>query len=634
MRSGAGVSSKRRSAWGFALWHPRITVLVALAASLLLIGTDAAAADLFVAQGASGGDGSEAAPYGTIAEALAVASSGTTIHIGAGSYPESIFLNGRQNLTFVGAGMDTTHLVGSGDAFVAQQSSNITLRDLHVASPTGRGIIAQAASLTLDRVSTVGNRSYNVLGVGYLGTNTTLVIQNSKLDQSQVGNGLRLEGGVTATVQDSTIDANGTAPGITSISGRGVEMFVDSVLTLERTSVSDNFFGGVLLTQTARATIRESSIVRNGHNGIAFNASSWGDIHDNDITLNGMRGTRGPTTGFNGIEIQDGWSGPAMNIHDNTIASNTTNGIYIGGGGSQVTVANNYLYNNFVGLSVWQQGQVVVRGNTFELPIPQGNEEGIYMGGAGVSVTIGGSTPAQRNTFTNYIGNPALHCDPVGGQPTTVCADAWNVFQNCDLPNIGCTCWADPGPTFVDVSSSHQFFSWIESLVDAGITAGCSASPPLYCPNAAVTRDQMAVFLLRGIHGAGYQPPAATGMTFTDVSTSTPFASWIEQFSREGITAGCTASPPQFCPGGGVTRAHMAVFLLRAKHGATYLPPDATGMFADVPVTHPFADWIEQLWREGVTGGCGTSPLRYCPEDPVTRGQMAVFLVRTFQLPL
>jgi len=83
-----------------------------------------------------------------------------------------------------------------------------------------------------------------------------------------------------------------------------------------------------------------------------------------------------------------------------------------------------------------------------------------------------------------------------------------------------------------------------------------------------------------------------------------------------------------------VTRGQMAVFLLRAKHGADFQPPDATGIFADVPVTHVFARWIEQLAREGVTSGCGTSPAVYCPEDPVTRGQMAVFLVRAFNLPL
>jgi hypothetical protein len=145
----------------------------------------------------------------------------------------------------------------------------------------------------------------------------------------------------------------------------------------------------------------------------------------------------------------------------------------------------------------------------------------------------------------------------------------------------------------------------------------------------------MAVFLLRGIRGAGSQPPAAAGTMFTDVPASQPFAKWIEQLAREGITGGCSTNPPQYCPDDSVTRGPMAVFLLRARHGAGYDPPAATGtMFGDVPTSHPMAKWIEQLAREGITGGCSTSPPQYCPEDPVTRGQMAVFLVRAFNLPM
>jgi hypothetical protein len=51
-----------------------------------------------------------------------------------------------------------------------------------------------------------------------------------------------------------------------------------------------------------------------------------------------------------------------------------------------------------------------------------------------------------------------------------------------------------------------------------------------------------------------------------------------------------------------------------------------------VPVGHPFAPWIEQLAAEGVTGGCGVG--KFCPDEPLTRAQMAVFLVRAFDLPL
>ena len=74
----------------------------------------------------------------------------------------------------------------------------------------------------------------------------------------------------------------------------------------------------------------------------------------------------------------------------------------------------------------------------------------------------------------------------------------------------------------------------------------------------------------------------------------------------------------------------MAVFLLKTEHGPTYVPPACNGDFADVPCPSPFADWIEQLAAEQITGGCGGG--NYCPQNPNTRGQMAVFITKTFNL--
>jgi hypothetical protein len=187
--------------------------------------------------------------------------------------------------------------------------------------------------------------------------------------------------------------------------------------------------------------------------------------------------------------------------------------------------------------------------------------------------------------------------------------------------------------SFADVRSGQSFWLWIEALYQAGITGGCSVDPPMYCPDQVVNRGQMAVFLLRGIHGRDYTPPPASGV-FADVPKGHPFAAWIEELFAEGITGGCDTSPLRYCPDQSVARGQMAVLLLRSAHGPSYEPPAATGIFADMPKGHPFARWIEQLFTEGITGGCDTGPLRYCPDDLVTRGQMAVFLVRTFDLPL
>jgi hypothetical protein len=77
----------------------------------------------------------------------------------------------------------------------------------------------------------------------------------------------------------------------------------------------------------------------------------------------------------------------------------------------------------------------------------------------------------------------------------------------------------------------------------------------------------------------------------------------------------------------------MAVFLLKTEHGSGYTPPGCTGIFGDVACPSPFADWIERLYAENVTGGCQVSPLLYCPGSSVLRGQMAAFLSKTFNLP-
>ncbi len=184
---------------------------------------------------------------------------------------------------------------------------------------------------------------------------------------------------------------------------------------------------------------------------------------------------------------------------------------------------------------------------------------------------------------------------------------------------------------FSDVPGSHWAWQYIERLYNAGISGGCVTQPTLqYCPASTVTRAQMAVFLLRGMHGSSYVPPPASGTRFTDVSQASFGAAFIEQLALEGITSGCGGT--NYCPNSPVTRSQMAVFLLRAKHGSAYVPPTASGTrFGDIPASYPTAAWIEQLAAENITGGC--SGVNYCPANPVTRDQMSVFLVRVFNLP-
>jgi hypothetical protein len=74
---------------------------------------------------------------------------------------------------------------------------------------------------------------------------------------------------------------------------------------------------------------------------------------------------------------------------------------------------------------------------------------------------------------------------------------------------VGWRYQVSPAPnsaTFNDVPTTHPFFQFVEALAASGITAGCQTSPPLYCPNAPLTRAQMAAFLSKalGLYWGGY----------------------------------------------------------------------------------------------------------------------------------
>jgi SpoIID/LytB domain protein len=115
--------------------------------------------------------------------------------------------------------------------------------------------------------------------------------------------------------------------------------------------------------------------------------------------------------------------------------------------------------------------------------------------------------------------------------------------------------------------------------------------------------------------------------TFEDVRPGMFAFSQINTIGNKGITSGCATNPPLYCPSAPITRAQMAVFLLRAMgHGDPSHLPAYRGIFADVPASDPLARYIEHLYDHGITAGCGGS--RFCPNDSVTRGQMAVFLLR------
>lgn len=179
-----------------------------------------------------------------------------------------------------------------------------------------------------------------------------------------------------------------------------------------------------------------------------------------------------------------------------------------------------------------------------------------------------------------------------------------------------------PGGSFYDDDEMWQE-GYIEALAATGITRGCD--PPdndHFCPDYSVTRGQVASFLVRALD----LPPATVTDRFTDDDES-PHEADIDALVAAGISRGC--NPPendQFCPDRPVTRGEMAAFLVR---GFGYPTPAEIDTFGDDDYS-VFEPDIEALVAAGITSGCDVG--RYCPEQPILRKNLAVFLSRAMQL--
>jgi hypothetical protein len=150
-------------------------------------------------------------------------------------------------------------------------------------------------------------------------------------------------------------------------------------------------------------------------------------------------------------------------------------------------------------------------------------------------------------------------------------------------------------------------------------------------PSALVNRGDTASLLMTAIHGAGFVPPPASGI-FADVPHSHSAAAAIEQVYRDGVTSGCGTAPRLFCPANLLTRAEMAVLMLRARYGSGYAPPPATGhVFDDVPLSHWAAPWIERLYALGITAGCGVR--KFCPATQLSLWELETFIGAAFGTP-
>ena len=235
-------------------------------------------------------------------------------------------------------------------------------------------------------------------------------------------------------------------------------------------------------------------------------------------------------------------------------------------------------------------------------------------------------------TATNYLAaNPPLvtdeqveafrqaavmHCDgdgPINFDGYFV-ANPWAVqYRHMDhdrFPTNTSTTDAGVHKPAIDALAQH-----VPGIFDG---TGCQQG---FCPDRQLQRWEMAVWLV-GVLDRSHPTPQTT-TRFDDVNTDLWWAPYTDRLAELRVTAGCATGPLRFCPTKAVTRAQMATFFVLAFD----LEPAPSAGFTDTQGnTHEAG--INAIAAAGITAGCKTDPPSYCPQQPVTRAQMATFLAR------
>jgi hypothetical protein len=114
---------------------------------------------------------------------------------------------------------------------------------------------------------------------------------------------------------------------------------------------------------------------------------------------------------------------------------------------------------------------------------------------------------------------------------------------------------------FQDVETSDLDARFMEQLFTDGVTAGCATGPARFCPEAAVTRRQLAVWLVGAIYGS--DQTSGSSALFNDLELDDLIAPFAEKLFTDGVIDGCATDPLQFCPDQVVTKFQAAAMLAR-----------------------------------------------------------------------
>lgn len=417
---------------------------------------------IYVRAGAAGGNGTFAAPFGTIGAAFNVVTAGGVVRIAPGTYPETVEvfgpavqyapgLFGKNDVKFLGVHPHAVRITpASGDSFSLVGSTGTVLQRMHLNATNGRGVamIGGAGSVNPELPGATAtmrfNRFQEVLSYGVLitGTSNATLLFN-EINRSRTKSGVGMQGGTPmATIFGNDISENGYTIGGSPFSndGNGIEAQASSTLSASNNQIRLNNRFGVIAIVDTDIQLVSNTIEGNRGNGIIVCGSGAGDtstatVTSNWIAGNGTAGVR--FDGFNGLEIFTTCT-LGQTVSGNAFIGNSLNGIYHGSATAVIT--NNTFSQNTIGITLNSVASsaapvnATIRGNTFT-----SNElDGVYAARSGstLTATIGGTSAGQSNSFSGHSLH-AIGCET--GQEALTCPSGGNTFAT-PSDNIEGTC--------------------------------------------------------------------------------------------------------------------------------------------------------------------------------------------------
>jgi hypothetical protein len=559
----------------------------------------------FVAKdGSDANPGSEAEPWLTIQHAAQVLSPGDTAYIKAGVYRER----------------------------VSPQSSGTADRYIHFTAYPG-----QEGQVILDGagISFSGAGLFSILNKAYLkitnlqvvnsddaaiyvrGSHHIILAGNRTMDSHSSGIGVwvssyvLIEGNTIVNARNVPMDQGGHEECLTVSDTSTFQVRNNEVYYADE---SKSYLGGAGID--VKEGSQDGQIYGNYLHNIPRDAGIYIDAwdsynHDHLVFRNLIRDAGGIAVGS-----ESGGTAENITVHDNVVVRSGWTGIIIsqtgegrGGDGPRrnIRIFNNTVYeargHGGAGIYVVSENveNIIIKNNVVSFGW------GSYGPNGWESGWVGQITAATPTILTHVTAERNLTFGP------EKCSE--------DFPD----CRQIPGslkvdPVFLDRLNEDLRLQATSPAVDAGSDLRAEG----------VTSDFDGI---RRPQGPGFDlgafEYAEPDSVFVDVPPTRLYHDEIESLYRNGYTAGCNTDPLMYCPDATMNRAESAVFVERGIHSATYDPPvPATQVFADLALDSWASKWVNGLWEDEFTAGCGTNPLVYCPWQGHSRAEGCVFYLR------